>query len=211
MTEMADVYSPDAAAERPWSEMKGRFLNHSELVYAPGERDVAMALFELLGFEVKDLGLASVIFGVDGPGQKDFSNNAIYASEMLPEQHALLEALRKAAAVPEIAPLLEAFETRRRHEPQWHPHFGMRLSVQAQADVLERIESLDDPRLKERVAVRVFGRGEPNPAAPGMIQAFIFTDIVYSGTLPPGMVFELQAISDESLLPSRRAQANAGT
>jgi hypothetical protein len=209
VTDTAQVYSPDVA-ERRWSEMKGRFLNHAELVYAPGERELAMALFELLGFEVKDTGLRSVLFGVDGPGQTQFSNNAIYASEMMPEQHALAEALRKAAASPEIAPLFEAFESRRHEEPQWFPQFGMRLSEQAQADVLERIEALDDPRFKGRISVRVFGRGdELNAAAPGLRQAFVFTDIVFGATVPGGPVFELQVVVDESILPSRTSQAKA--
>jgi hypothetical protein len=209
MTEMAEVYSPEAAGERPWSKMQGRFLNHAELVYQPGERDLAKAFFALLGFEVKELNLPTVLFGVDGLGQQDYSNNAIYASEVLPEQHALAEALRKALETPEIASLHQAFDARRRNEPQYFPHFGMRLSQQSQAEAIARIEALDDPRLEGRIALRVFGRDEPNVAAPGMIQAFIFTDIVSNATFPTGMVFELQVVADESQLLSRRGAAKA--
>jgi len=206
MTDRDDVYRPDAPNGRAWSEMEGRFLNHAELVYQPGERELVREFFALLGFEVKEFGLPTVVLGVDGPGQTDFSNNAIYVSEILPEQLALSQAVAKALESPENAALVAAFDERRRREPQYHPHFGMRLARQAQADILARIEALDDPRLKDRIHVRVFGLDEPNVAAPGYIQAFVFTDIVsVSTTVPSGLTFELQVVADQSQLLSRRA------
>ena len=196
----ARAFSPDAPDGRPWSQMQGRFLNHLELVYRPGDKDVAMRLFELLGFEVKDIGLHWILLGVDGPGQQDFSNNAFYASEVLPEQHALAEALGQATASPEIAPLLEAYESRRRRQPQMFPHFGIRLSAQAQADAIARIESLDDPQLKDRIAVRIFEPDDPETVAPGMRQAFIYTDIVFHAPMPTSMVLELQVVVEQEAL-----------
>ena len=199
MSAQTEVYAPETA-QRRWSEMEGRFLNHVELVYQPGERGLAGKLFELLGYEVRDRGGTWLSFAVNGAGQTDLSNNAVYASEIQPDQRRLQLALEGAAADPEVRAAYDAVAARRRQQPQVFPHFGLRLSEQAQADVIARIESLDDPELKDRVEVRVFRPGDPDSVTPAMIQAFVYSDIVSFATSPFGMLMELQVVVDEAAM-----------
>ena len=72
-----------------------RLLNHVELVYRPGERELAKRFFELLGCRVMDTGGTFVSAMVD-PGVKDFVNNCFYASEVTEEQWRLDSELLRA-------------------------------------------------------------------------------------------------------------------
>src|SRR5215468_7806037 len=74
-----------------------RRLNHVEMVYRPGERELAGRVFELLGLRVLDRGGTWFTALVD-PAVADFSNNACYASEVTPEQWALEQSLATAIA-----------------------------------------------------------------------------------------------------------------
>ena len=69
-----------------------RRLNHVEMVYRPGERELARRVFELLGLRVSDDGGTWMFARID-PAIGDVANNACYASEMTPEQWALEQAL----------------------------------------------------------------------------------------------------------------------
>ncbi len=73
-----------------------RRLNHVEMVYRPGERELATRVFELLGFRVSDDGGTWMFARID-PAIGDVANNACYASEMTPEQWALEQALDRGA------------------------------------------------------------------------------------------------------------------
>ena len=69
-----------------------RRLNHVEMVYRPGERELATRVFELFGMRVLDNGGTWMFAHVD-PAIGDAANNACYASEMTPEQWVLEQAL----------------------------------------------------------------------------------------------------------------------
>jgi hypothetical protein len=174
-----------------------RRLNHVEMVYRPGERELAGRVFELLGMRVLDRGGTWFTALVD-PAVADFSNNACYASEVTPEQWALEQSL--AAAITDddddgVGGTARGYLERLRSEPQRSFHFGIRFHDRAEFDAaLERVRAVDDdPELKGRVSVvRVFLPDEPDAAAPNMIQAFVQTDVVAAGVLAFGQHVELQ-------------------
>jgi hypothetical protein len=190
----AETYQPETSPRR-WAEMDGRFLNHVALVYQPGERALVSKLFELLGCDVRDGGGAWLSGGVDRD-ERDRSNNALYATEVAPEELAFQRRLAKSMLEGELAASRQEFEARRRRNPQQFSHFGIRLSEQEQADVLARIDALDDPELEGRVQVRMFRPEDPDSLSPKLIQAFVFTDIVSLGMMPTGILLELQVVVD---------------
>jgi hypothetical protein len=192
--EGTEIYRPEASPRR-WSEMDGRFLNHVALVYQPGERGLAAKLFELLGCDVR-VGSGAWLSGAVDSSEQDRSNNALFATEAAPEEQAFVRQLAKAMSQGDLAASREEFEARRKRTPQQFSHFGIRVSEQEQADILARIEALDDPELEGRVEVRVFRPEDPDSFTARMIQAFVFTDIVSLGMMPPGMLIELQVVLD---------------
>jgi hypothetical protein len=173
-----------------------RRLNHVEMVYRPGERELAGRVFEVLGLRVLDRGGTWFTALVD-PEVADFSNNACYASEVTPEQWALEQSLADAIADSndEVGSTARGYLERLRTEPQRSFHFGIRFHERDDFDAaLERVRAVDDdPELKGRVSlVRVFHPDEPSAAAPNMIQAFVQTDVVAAGVLAFGQHIELQ-------------------
>jgi hypothetical protein len=174
----------------------GRALNHVELVYRPGERDLAAKVFELLGCRPHDTGRTYLTSFVE-PSEGDFVNNAVYASEVTPEQWQLECALTNALA--ESGPVAVAARTyldRLREEPQRSTHFGIRVPDRDRFDaVIEGLRDAadHDPDLAGRVRVSaVFAPGDPGSITDTMIQAFIHTDVVAAGLLVLGQHFELQ-------------------
>jgi len=173
-----------------------RRLNHVEMVYRPGERELAGRVFEVLGLRVLDRGGTWFTAMVD-PEVADFSNNACYASEVTPEQWALEQSLVDAIADDddEVGGTARGYLERLRTEPQRSFHFGIRFNQRDDFDAaLERVRAVDDdPELKGRMSlVRVFHPDEPGAAAPNMIQAFVQTDVVAAGVLAFGQHIELQ-------------------
>jgi hypothetical protein len=173
-----------------------RRLNHVEMVYRPGERELAGRVFEVLGLRVLDRGGTWFSALID-PEVADFSNNACYASEVTPEQWALEQSLADAIAKndDEVGGTARGYLERLRTEPQRSFHFGIRFHQRDDFDAaLERVRAVDDdPELKGRMSlVRVFHPDEPGAAAPNMIQAFVQTDVVAAGVLAFGQHIELQ-------------------
>ena len=173
-----------------------RRLNHVEMVYRPGERELAGRVFEVLGLRVLDRGGTWFSALID-PDVADFSNNACYASEVTPEQWALEQSLADAIAEndDEVGGTARGYLERLRTEPQRSFHFGIRFHERDDFDAaLERVRAVDDdPELKGRMSlVRVFHPDEPGAAAPNMIQAFVQTDVVAAGLLAFGQHVELQ-------------------
>jgi hypothetical protein len=191
--EGTEIYRPEASPRR-WCEMDGRFLNHVALVYQPGERGLVRKVFELLGCDVREGSGPWLSAGLDR-SEQDRSNNAVYATEIAPEERAFERKLAKATSQGDLAASREEFEARRKRNPQLFSHFGIRMSEQEQADILARIDALDDPELEGRVEVRVFRPGDPDSFSPKLIQAFVFTDIVSLGMMP-GILIELQVVID---------------
>ncbi|HZP30685.1 MAG TPA: hypothetical protein VFC99_17180, partial [Acidimicrobiia bacterium] len=174
----------------------GRRLNHVELLYRPGEREPAKRVFELLGFRVVDRGGTFFTAFVE-PGESDFANNAVYASEVTEEQWALEQAL--AASLESDDPVgvaARAYLGRLRKEPQRSFHFGVRYpSIEALDATIARIGAVGetDPELVGRIGVSgVFRPGDPGSYTDTMVQAFARTDVVAAGVLAFGQHVELQ-------------------
>jgi len=177
-----------------------RRLNHVEMVYRPGERELATRVFELLGLRVSDPGGPWMFARID-PAIGDVANNACYASEMTPEQWALEQALAEALAADGdhdsrgVGSAALGYLERLRGEPQRSFHFGIRLLDRDDFDAtLERIRDAErEPELAGRVAlIGVYHPDEPGALAKGMIQAFVRTDVVAAGLLAFGQHVELQ-------------------
>jgi hypothetical protein len=174
----------------------GRALNHVELVYRPGERALAARVFELLGCRPHDTGGTFLTSFVE-PTEGDFCNNAVYCSEVTPEQWqlecALSDALDSDGAVADAA---RVYLDRLRDEPQRSTHFGIRIPDRERYDAIIaglRDAGEHDPELKGRVRVSaVFAPGDPGSLTDIMIQAFVHTDVVAAGLLTLGQHFELQ-------------------
>jgi hypothetical protein len=167
-------------------------LNHVEMIYRPGERDAARALFEALGFGVSDFGPWLVV-AID-PSTFNGVDNLMYASEPVPAQRRFEAALERAiASDPEASAALEHYRSVRRAHPQFNFHFGATLPTLE--DWTERTERLQEavrtnPLLQGRVDISVFNPGDPG--AVGINQTFALTDIIATGTLQTGVIFELQ-------------------
>jgi hypothetical protein len=171
------------------TQAAGRRLTHVELLHRPGERELAARFFNLLGCETVDRGGHWFSAIVDPGGERDFSNNVFYASEIGQEQWAFEQALAG-------LPALEEYHHAMRDKPQMSGHFGFRVPTQAHLEeIVERVRTAgaDDPDLAGRVAVAgVYRPEDPGAVAPNMVQAFIWTDIVVSGLLALGQHIEVQ-------------------
>lgn len=171
--------------------MTGRILNHVELVYAPGERALATAVFELFGCTVSDGG-GKFLTAAISPASAQ-ANNVFYASEITPEQQAFEAALTADAG---LAGAAAAYQKACRSEPQQSFHFGMRYddhdAFEAQIAAVKHA-AIAHPLLAGRVDVSgVYHPGDPGAYTTRMVQAFLWTDVIASGLLCVGQHFELQ-------------------
>ena len=171
-------------------------LNHVEMVYRPGERDLATRVFELLGMRVIDNG-GEWLFALVDPAVGDARNNACYASQMTPQQWTLEQSLTSAMARgdSEVGTAAQVYADTVRAEPQHSFHFGIRYLERETFDAtLDRFRAAgDDPDLAGRATLLgVYDPREPGAYAPGMYQAFVRTDVVAGGLLALGQLIELQ-------------------
>jgi hypothetical protein len=173
-----------------------RQLNHVEMVYRPGERELATRVFELLGMRVVDNG-GEWLFALIDPCVGDASNNACYASQVTPEQWTLEQSLASVmvSGDSEVGAAAQAYADKVQAEPQHSFHFGIRYLEREDFDAtLDRFRgSATDPQLAGRVSLLgVYDPSEPGAYAPGMFQAFVRTDVVAGGLLALGQLIELQ-------------------
>jgi hypothetical protein len=168
-----------------------RRLTHVELLYRPGERDLAAKVLSLLGCDPVDHGGEFFTSFIEPTGARDYMNNVLYASEVGAEQWALEQAL-----VERLGDARDAFVTSMRHTPQRTTHFGFRVADEAALDSLvERVRDAgeSDPDLAGRVAVDgVYRPGDPGALATNLVQAFVWTDVVAAGLLSLGQHVEVQ-------------------
>ncbi|HEX4018425.1 MAG TPA: hypothetical protein VHX15_16935 [Frankiaceae bacterium] len=166
-----------------------RRLTHVELLHRPGERELAQRFFDLLGCESVDRGGHWFTALVDPAGERDFSNNVCYASEVGEEQWALERAMQ-------ASPAMDQYRQSLRHSPQKAAHFGLRVPTEAKLnEIVERVSAAGetDDLLAGRVAVDgVYRPQDPGAIAPNMVQAFVWTDIVAVGLLSLGQHVEIQ-------------------
>jgi hypothetical protein len=168
-----------------------RMLNHLEMVYRPGERELAKAVFELLGCECRDSGGPFLSVRVDPP-TGDYLDNAMYASEVTPEQWAFEQTLQGSLESDAGQAYLDLLA----RAPQRAFHFGIGFSGLEQWEAaVARIADAGDnhPDLKGRIGVRaVFRPGDPGSFGDTFVQAFVHTDVVAAGLLSLGQHVELQ-------------------
>ena len=184
-----------------------RILNHTEMVYAPGDRALARELFRAIGCRVldpqeetgpDDLGAAAgpyLIVFVD-PDSTDLIDNVLYASEVPPAQWGLETQLRaRIDSDDSLRASYDAFTSSFESYPQGMTHFGVAMNEEQLDAALDRIASTPafDGRLK---ITGVFRPGDPGSVDPRVIQAFIRTDIVSTSLLTAGQQIELQVRLD---------------
>jgi hypothetical protein len=178
----------------------GKGLNHVELLYQRGDRELAVELLEMLGCtaidtpQVNETGSTYICVHPDEADQ-DPVNNVLYLSEIRPPQRALEDVLKatiaRDAALSEV---VEAYRHRARTLPYGIPHFGLRFpSFESIEPVLERLETCTNPAMAGRLSVMALRPTDPEALTDNLIQAFVYTDIVATGLFCLGQVIELQA------------------
>jgi hypothetical protein len=172
-----------------------RMLHHVAAMYAPGDRSVARALFEVLGCEVIDSRSPFLLVRI-GPMAEAFPESWVFASEVTPEQWRLEEALRVECQGGPIAGPGKDYVRRLREDPQHATHFAIRYPTAADLEAtLDRLKqvAVHSAELSGRVSVSAVLRpGDQGAQSPTQTQAFVYTDVVASGLLAFGQHIELQ-------------------
>ena len=174
-------------------------LNHVEFVHRPGERALVFALFDLLGFKTYEVWDGQIVIGVIDPPTFDEADNenVLTGCEVRTEQWAFDQALEKALRQQPLAEPYAGYQGLLAQYPHWGMHFGIRLhspekweaAVACFADVEKHA-----PALKERVRLmKVFRPGDAD-APGGLRQAFVWTDVIASGSLALGQRIELTTV-----------------
>ena len=182
------------------TEYRGRLLNHVEILYQRGERDLALLFFETLGCTVvdteRDSGVGSTIVCIYPEAtEQDRLNNVIYLSEVREPQweleRVLAERLRDDA---ELRAAIDRYDSKARRAPHGITHFGLRYPSFEELDVvIDRLEHHLPPPLEGRVSVDAVRPEDPRSMTDELIQAFVRTDVVCAGLFPFGQLIELQA------------------
>jgi hypothetical protein len=179
---------------------EGKGLNHVELLYQHGDRELAVELMEMLGCtaidtpQVNETGSTYICIHPD-EGDQDPVNNVIYLSEIRPPHRALEDALKATIAKEkELSEVVDAYRDRARTLPYGIPHFGLRFpNFDSIEPVLECLENCANPAIAERMSVMALRPGDDAALTSDLIQAFVYTDIVATGLFCLGQVIELQA------------------
>ena len=86
---------------------QGRLLNHVELLYRPGERQLTGQVFEILGCGVVESGGPYLVRPIVA-GSEDTTNNVIYPSAVTPDQGRFGHVDQsRMAGLPELAGAVE--------------------------------------------------------------------------------------------------------
>lgn len=170
-----------------------RRLNHMEFVYRPGERDLVLALFDLLGFQKHDEHGGVFLLGfIDSTEPAD---NFVAGSEVKPEQWEFDQALADALRQEPLATAFDGYKKLLERDPQWGMHVGIRFeSLDEWEETVARVGDVGvhAPVLADRVTLRgVYRPGEPGAMSSSVYQAFIWTDVLASGSLAFGQQLEL--------------------
>jgi hypothetical protein len=173
-----------------------RRLNHVEFVHRPGERDLVYALFDLLGFQTIEMMNGEVLVAaVDPPSFRERDNdNYIAGREVRPEQWAFDQALEAALTQTPLAAPFAGYKDLLDRIPQWGMHFGVNFTtLDAWEAAVAKVAEVEvhAPALSRRVQLlKVFRPDDPDPLSP-VHQAFIWTDLIASGSLALGQRIEL--------------------
>jgi hypothetical protein len=175
-----------------------RRLNHVEFVHRPGERHLVHAFFGLLGFETVEMWKGEIVLGVvDPPTFDELDNDNVLAGrEVRPEQWAFDQALTEALKQQPLASAFEKHKELLTRRPQWGMHFGFHFrSLEKWEAAVARVADVEQqvPVLKGRARlIKVFRPDDPEPISP-LHQAFLWTDVIVSGSLALGQRIELSA------------------
>jgi hypothetical protein len=182
------------------TEYDGRLLNHVEVLYQRGERDLAVQLFRLLGCTVvdtdRDSGTGATILCVyPEETEQDRLNNVIYLSEVRDAQLRLEQVItERLCQDEEFRAAVEHYDRKARTAPHGITHFGLRYpSFDDLEAVIDRLVHHLPPELQGRVAIDPVRPGDPRSMTDELIQAFLRTDVVCAGLFPFGQLIELQA------------------
>ena len=174
-------------------------LSHVEAVYRPGDRQLAIDLFEALGCRTYDTGAkspaGSTYISVHPDPDDRGQDNVIYLSEMPAEQAAMEEILRQRIETDEALRASRDLYRRMANErPYGLSHIAVRYpSFESIERVLDGLEDRLGPELRSRVLLKVFRPGESEELGWDSIQAFLYTDLAVCGISPFGQVFEFSA------------------
>jgi hypothetical protein len=177
-----------------------RRLNHVEFVHTPGDRELVIALFDLLGFQTEILG-GEIILGIVDPAtfKKVNNDNVLAGREVRPEQWAFDQALAEALRQKPLADAFAGYKGLLSQKPYWGMHFGINFSTLAKWEAaVARVKEMDRhaPTLKGRVQLTaVFRPDDPEPVST-VHQAFLWTDIIASGSLALGQRIELSTVAE---------------
>ena len=172
-----------------------RVLSHIEMVYRPGERDLALRLFEVLGLTISE-SHGYILGFIDDGALGNLLENMLSVSEITPEHWAFEQALAENLQRPEFAARGEAYRQAIRKAPQVRPHMGIadasRGAWQAAGEWVRRATE-DYPELRGRLEIACqFRPGDPGSQSDYLEHAFINTDIVGTSCLALGHCIELQ-------------------
>jgi hypothetical protein len=177
----------------------GILLNHLEMLYQPGERELAVQFCEALGWQVIDtpqkteMGSTYMIVRFE-PAESEYQDNVMYLSEMRPEHVHLentLSAVRADRA--DLQAAVDRYIAKAKTRPHGIPHFGVRyLSFDGVQATVDRLQASLPTELSSRVAVQVVRPGDPGALTNDLIQAFVYTDLICTGLFTLGQLIELQ-------------------
>jgi hypothetical protein len=171
-------------------------LNHVEFVHRPGERQLAIDLFGLLGFESLEMWNREILIGIIDPSTFDEldNDNVLAGREVRPEQWAFDQTLAEALKQEPLASAFAGHKALLSDKPQWGMHFGVHFrDLDRWEAAVARVAEVDAqaPSLRGRVRLlKVFRPDDPEPFSP-LHQAFLWTDVLASGSLALGQRIEL--------------------
>lgn len=174
-------------------------LSHVEAIYRPGDRQLAIDLFEALGCTIYDTGTrspaGSTYISVHPDPDDRSHDNALYLSEMPAEQLGLDELLRRRIETDEeLRASLDRYQGMAHERPYGLSHVAIRYpTFECIEQVLNNFEAQLTPALKSRLTLKVFRPGDNDELGPDSIQAFLYTDIAVAGISAFGQVIELSA------------------
>jgi hypothetical protein len=181
-------------------DYSGRTVNHLATFYRPGERHLAIKVYEALGGRISDTAFGrekqGLVIHVE-PDEGDLVNNVIYAAEVSPVQWELEQELSAAMGEREaLARAFDAYDTQRQNQPEATTHFGIRYTSCAKLKAaLTDLEDNLDPELQGRLRVTQVShlRAGTSFLTEDVISAFVVTDVIAAGLLTLGQAIELQA------------------
>ena len=189
-----------AASPTLLTDYPGRLVNHIEILYQRGERELAKRFFALLGCTIVDTQTdsgsgSSILFVYPEPTCQDRLNNVVYLSEVRQPQYELEQILHaRLAEDAELRDAVAKYDYKARHEPHGVTHFGLRYPTFDDLEaVIARFEGELPDDMQGRVEITAVRPGDPRSFTDELIQAFVRTDIVCAGLFPFGQLIELQA------------------